>query len=108
MRRKEIKEILKKTGFPVAYSHFKERKTLPVITFIEQQKDSFFADDTIYAKGNAWQAELYTQLADEDLEDKVENILVGAGLPCRKAQIYIPEQDCYETIFTFEEMIDNE
>ena len=73
MTLEELNNILKETGYPVAYSHFKQRQTLPFITYLVEGTSNFFADDKVLLKVEQINIELYT--SKKDLE--AEKIIYG-------------------------------
>ncbi|MBA4549275.1 hypothetical protein I8U20_10240 [Thermoactinomyces intermedius] len=56
----ELVQILKATGFPVAYSHFQgPPPSIPFITYVEVGSDNIHADNRTWQKGRNINIELY-------------------------------------------------
>lgn len=77
---KKLEEILKSTGYPVAYSNFKKPPQPPYIIYWNINKSNIYADDKIYFSNENYQIELYTMKKDYEVELTLENILDNAGL----------------------------
>ena len=73
MTLEELNNILKETGYPVAYSHFKQRQTLPFITYLVEGTSNFFADDKVLLKVEQINIELYTSKKDLEAEKIILN-----------------------------------
>ena len=76
----ELVTILKSTGYPVAYSHFKKTPTSPVpnppfICYTVPYSSNMFADNRVYQKISHAQVELYTDKKDLIAESTLENVL---------------------------------
>lgn len=81
MKMTEFYQALKTLDVPVAYNHFDAQpKSIPFIAYTDQGKDTFLADDTIYAKSTNIRIELYTTKKDLEMEEKLENLLDSIGL----------------------------
>lgn len=104
MKLQELKEILEQTGFPVAYSHFKESEMtslpeFPFICYLVVFSPNFIADDITFQKIDHVQIELYTSKKDEVVETTLENILRENSIPYSSTESYIESEDFYQKIY---------
>ena len=104
MRLVDLKEILEQTGFPVAYSTFKESEYTPLpdfpfICYLVVFSPNFSADDQIYHPISHVQIELYSHKKDESAETILENILNENNLPYSSTESYITSEDFYQKIY---------
>lgn len=84
-----IYDVLKKTGLPCAYSHFRSKQEPPYIVYIGNGQNDLKADDTIYWSENTYQIEYYYKTKNEDNEEAIEKALLNAGY------IYDKSEDTY-------------
>ena len=98
----EIKEILKKSGLPVVYHSFPENEAppLPYICYLIPGSNNFAADGQVYFKVDRVQVELYTQLKQPEVEEKVEEAL--SSFYWEKTEEYIDSEKCYQIIYELE------
>ncbi|MEG0854416.1 MAG: hypothetical protein RSF82_11115 [Angelakisella sp.] len=104
-----IKKLLDTTGYPVAYNHFKRSKSNtppnpPFITYLLPSSKNFAADNTVYAKINSLQIELYTDKKDPTAEATLESALDGATIFYDKSETYIDSEQLYQIIYECEVM----
>ena len=91
-----IYDTLRTTGLPCAYSHFKEKQSLPYIVYIGDGQQVEPADNTFYWKRNAYQIEYYFKTKNEANEAAIEDALLAAGFPYQKSEdIYIEDQGVF-------------
>lgn len=87
---------LKTLGIPVAYGAFEKEQKPPFIAFIGAGQETFSADDSYYYKENNYQIEYYYTLKDEELEERIEELLLNNGWPYEKSEdTYIQEDDMW-------------
>ena len=96
----EIRERLVGTGFPVAYSHFKDTQTAPFICYMQTGTDNFDADNQAYFPVKRVRIELYTEIKDPSAEQKVETAL--SGLNWESQEVYIDSEEMYEISYEIE------
>lgn len=96
----EIKERLVRTGFPVAYSHFKSKTAPPFICYMQTVTDNFAADDTMYFPVKGVRIELYTCKKDVPAEEKVEAAL--SGIYWEMSESYIKEENLFQIVYEIE------
>ncbi len=100
----ELMAILKATGFPVAYSHFKKTDKTPLpappfITFLEFDSDNFHADNKTYLQVKNINIELYTDKKDLEAEQKLENLLDANDIPYETSETYIESERLFQKIY---------
>lgn len=104
MTLQELVQLLKATGLPVAYSHFKETESNPVpdppfITYLEFGSNNFHADNKTYQKVRNVNIELYTDKKDLAAEKKLEDILDAHDIPYESDETFIQSQDLFQKIY---------
>lgn len=97
-----FKEILTKSGFPVAYHSFPEKEvpSMPYIIYVTPYARNFKADGRVYSSVSHIQVELYTQVKDMDAEAKVEAAL--ETFYYSKSETGLDSEKCYEVIYELE------
>lgn len=75
MTAEQLKNILDKTQYPVAYRYFSTPQKSPYICFYFSDNKDFFADGKSYANFKKYRIELYTDGKDETAEKTVETAL---------------------------------
>lgn len=104
MTLQELAQILKSTGYPVAYSHFKKDSNTPpprppFICYVVAYSSNFFADDRVHKKIDQVQVELYTTIKDLEAEKKVETALENAGLVYETTETFIESEQLFQKIY---------
>nr|DAP48483.1 MAG TPA: tail component [Caudoviricetes sp.] len=102
MTEQELYELLGKTGFPVAYHHFKTTTPPPFVVYIRINDDNVAADNKVYVKHDNYQVELYTATKDVSAEKKLEAILDENELVYSIDELYIEAEEMYEVIYTIQ------
>lgn len=74
-----IVDTLKRTGLPVAYSHFKNDTPARYLTYIGAGQDDLNADDTKYWTRDRYQVEYYFKEKDPEAEAAIEAELLADG-----------------------------
>ena len=97
-------EIMNKIGLPFAYDHFAEGESPepPFICYLLPQSDNFSADGKVYYKISGVNIELYTDMKDLSVEQKVEAVLDMHGIFYEKTEVWIESEKLYEVLYTFE------
>ena len=100
MEAEQIKEMLEKSGLPVAYRYYRRPPPLPYLVWLEDSTDNFYADGLVYKKVRHIRVELYTDQKDPAAETRLENAL--AGLPWQKTgEEWIESEDFFQSIYEF-------
>lgn len=102
MKLKEINEMLKKSGYPVAYRFFKEKQKFPYICFFCPDGEYVYADDINYREIKNIVIELYTGTKDEEAESKLESILTENDISFEKNEVYIEKEQMYMIAYYME------
>ena len=100
----ELLVMLNEMGIPFAYDHFAEGESPepPFICYLLPQSDHFSADGKVYYKISGVHIELYTDIQDLSVEQKVEAVLDTHGIFYEKSEVWIESERLYEVLYTFE------
>lgn len=95
----KLVQILRATGYPVAFSHFEETPTIPFITYREDYSSNFHADNRTYIPIKTINVELYTDRKDLIAEQTVETVLNENDLPYETSELYIESERMHQKIY---------
>lgn len=100
----ELLVMLNEMGILFAYDHFAEGESPepPFICYLLPQSDHFSADGKVYYKISGVHIELYTDIKDLSVEQKVEAVLDTHGIFYEKSEVWIESERLYEVLYTFE------
>ena len=106
---KRIAELIKRMGLPFAYDHFAEGESPapPFICYLTPGSNNFAADGRAYYKINIVNIELYTDIKDPSVEQKVESVLDANGIFYDKTEVWIESEKLYEVLYQFELEVNN-
>lgn len=99
MTLQELYSILKSTGFPVSYYHFKDSQKPPFICYFVSYSSNFDADNKVYQKIENAQIELYTDKKDLEAEKILEDLLDENEIPYETAETFIESEKLYQKIY---------
>ena len=101
MTHNEVFEVLEELSLPIAYDHFEEGESPdpPFICFLYPRNVSFGADDSVYYQLHALDIEVYTNLKDPVLEQRVEKLLTEHEMFFHKSEVWIEEEKMYEVLY---------
>lgn len=104
MTHEELMAVLAEAGLPIAYDHFAEGESPdpPFFCFLYPGSDNFAADGKVWYKIRQVNVELYTDLKDPELENRVEAVLDEHGIFYEKSEVWIESERLYEVLYTFE------
>lgn len=103
MTQAELFQLLKSTGYPVAYNQFKKPQKAPFIAYVNTGRDIIGADDAAWVKTNSYRVELYTEGKDLDAENALETVLDRAGIIWSMSEVGLIESEgIYENYYEFE------
>lgn len=107
MTEREIYQMMKTVGIPVAYHHFAEGQSPepPFLVYLYPGTNNFSADGVVYKKINHLDIELYTDRKDPETEKKVEAMLNRHGLFYEKTETYLETENMFEVLYETEVMI---
>jgi hypothetical protein len=96
--------ILAEIGIPFAYDHFAEGESPepPFICYLLPETNHFAADGIAYFKINEVNIELYTDIKDLDVEQRIEAVLDQHGIFYAKSEVWIESERLYEVLYSFE------
>ncbi|WP_020059102.1 hypothetical protein [Bacillus sp. 123MFChir2] len=96
----ELLNILKATGYPVAYSHFTTTQTPPYICILVDGSSNMMADNKVYHEINDINIELYTIKKDLVAEAKLKNVLNEHEIPYESPfEIFIESEKLYQKFY---------
>lgn len=94
-----IYDVLKETGIPCVYSHFRDKgspKSPPYIAYLGSGQNVFEADDTHYWRQNTYQIEYYFTQKNTDNETAIEDKLLEHGYLYTKSEdVYIEDEGVF-------------
>lgn len=100
MSERELYEMLKTLGLPVAYDHFVEAPGAsvqpPFILYKIDSTTNFKADDRTFSKSHQYIIDLVTDKKDVDLEETLEDLLDQNYLPYDKEEDYIESEKIFQ------------
>jgi hypothetical protein len=99
MTLEELYNILKATGFPVAYLHFKEPQNPPFICYLVDNSQNFIADNKVYHKISDVSIELYTNKKDLATEEILETLLDQNEIPYVSDETFIESEQLFLKIY---------
>ena len=100
----KLLQILAECGIPFAYDHFAEGESPepPFICYLLPGTNNFAADGIAYFKINEVNIELYTDIKDLDVEQRLEAVLDKHGIFYAKSEVWIESERLYEVLYSFE------
>ena len=104
MTHQEVMAMVDEMGMESAYDHFAEGDAPepPYVVFLYPKAHNFAADGKVYFKVNRLNIELYTDLKDVELEQRVEAVLDSHGIFYAKSEVWIREEGLYEVLYEME------
>ena len=108
---KEIADMLKETGYPVAYGYFTNEnapKTMPYVAYAVTSESGFYADNEVYTPFGTVEVELYTAKKDLEAEKKLKEAFVRHGISYQKIGENWIEKRVFSSFYEFEEVITDE
>ncbi|SDC06194.1 hypothetical protein SAMN05421737_10573 [Shouchella lonarensis] len=91
----ELANILRGTGYPVAYLQFKSTPSIPFIVYYTEGSNHFYADNSVRKRTYDVTVELYTDTKKLAAEEKLENTLLAHGLPFSDVEVFIEKENLY-------------
>ena len=97
-------EILSEMDIPYAYDHFAEGESPgpPFICYLVPGTDNFGADGKVWLKVIQVHLELYTDIKNPEMEQKVEAVLDEHGIFSDRTEVWIESEKLYEVLYYFE------
>lgn len=100
----ELLNMIREMDIPFAYDHFAEGESPdpPFICYLLPDSDNFAADGKVYYRITGVRIELYTDLKNPSVEEKVTAVLDSYGIFYTQNEVWIEEEKLYEVAFEFE------
>ena len=104
MSHEEVMKMMEETGLPFAYDHFVEGESPepPFLVFLYPKADNFAADGIAYFKISRLDVELYTDLKQPELEERIAAVLLKHGIFYGKSEVFIESEQLYEVLYEME------
>lgn len=102
MKEAELSSLLKSTGLPIAYNHFKSPPALPYIVYLFSHSNNFAGDNKVHAKINNYQVELYSDKKDLASEQLIEDLFDNNEIFYDKSETYIESEGLYQVMYEIE------
>lgn len=107
MTPEDIEQMLEEMGVPFRYHHFTQKEMenipLPIMVWLVNGSDNFFADGKAYHKIKKLDIELYTEHKDWHLEEKLESILTQYGISWeQKDSEWLQTENMWESLYEME------
>ena len=99
MIQSEFYQMLKTSGYPVAFNEFKIAPTIPFIVYLKVTNNTFFADGKVHFKSPAYRVELYTSAKDYAAENALEATFDSHSLCYEKDRVFIESESLYQTTY---------
>ena len=99
MDEKKLLALLKRTGYPVAYSHFSSPQKPPYIAYIHDDPDNFGADDKVYNSATNFIVELYTAKHDPEAQGRLERIFADGSVYWERIETWIESEKLFQTAY---------
>lgn len=91
--------LLKTTGLPVVYHHFKKPPAPPYIVYLFSYSSNFGADNKVYQKNPRYQVELYTTKKDPASEKLIEDLFDVNDIYWEKTETYIESEGLFQVLY---------
>lgn len=97
-------KMIEEIKLPFAYDHFAEGESPqpPYLCYFLSDTNNFAADGRVYLKVNEVHIELYTDIKDLLVEQKIESVLDDHDVFYEKSETWIESEKLYEVLYTFE------
>lgn len=104
MSHDEILKMMEEMGLPFAYDHFVEGEAPkpPFFVFLYPKAVNFAADGIAYFKVNQLDIELYMDLKQPEVEERIEAVLLKHGIFYGKSEVWIESEQLYEVLYEME------
>ena len=104
MSHDEVLKMMEEMGIPFAYDHFVEGEAPepPFLVFLYPKAVNFAADGIAYFKVNQLDIELYTDLKQPEVEERIEAVLLKYGIFYGKREVWIESERLYEVLYEME------
>lgn len=100
----ELYQSLKTIDLPVAYNHFDHPPSVPFMVFLDEGKNQFVADASLWTSMTSIRLELYFENGEDfpALDEKIEALLSNLSILFEdEATYYIPGEGLYQHNYYF-------
>ena len=94
-----LKTLLKSTGLPVSYSHFKKPPDPPYLVYLFDNSENFGADDKVYHRESNYRVELYTEKHDPAAQAQIETLFDSNDIFWEKDEVWIESEKLFQTAY---------
>ena len=101
MKQSELYNLLKKINIPIKYRLFSKKQNPPYGIYFRTAPDNIFADDSIFSKIQNYRLEIYNDVIDRKLEEKIEQLLSENEITYSKDEDYIEDEKKYIIYYDF-------
>ena len=104
MKLEEFASILEETGYPVAKDEFPLEVSVntPYIIYEVDGSRNLFADNQVFYKVLAINIMLFTDKADDEPKEVLEEVLANHNIPWQYDSTYDHDEYDYETVYNVE------
>ena len=99
MTQVELLDLLKTTGYPIAYHHFVSAATPPYIVYLRSFDTNISSDTKVHGKFKNYQVELYTKKKDLVAEQSIEAVLNNIDTDYDTLETYIESEEMYQVVY---------
>lgn len=109
MTEKYIYAILQSTGIPFRYFKWNENESVPIPfgVYYFPSSSNFAADGIVYKQKLDLSVEIYTEIKDFSVEQKIESVLQKNGWAWQKSETYIESERLYMVTYETEVFIND-
>lgn len=100
MAPKDLHDLLKETGLPVAYHHFKNPPALPYIVYLVDAVEARGSDERNEIKRITYLVELYTDKKEPELQASLETLFNERGIEYQVFETYIESEGLFQASYT--------
>jgi hypothetical protein len=94
-----LKKLLKTTGLPVTYHHYKKPPKPPYLVYLRTHDKNISSDAGVHGKFKNYKVELYTTKKDLATEAIVEAVLGPIDPDYTTEETYIESEALYQVVY---------
>lgn len=102
MNLKDLMLVLAQIGIPFAFHHWEKPPAPPYGAYLYDSTENFAADNQVYLVIENCRIEIYTKDHDQQLQDRIEEVLEGAGIYWDRDTEYIESLRLYQITYEIE------
>lgn len=110
MTYQEVANMIEDFGIPFAYFSYPNDQAppLPYCVYYYPDRDDMIADNENYVKIEALNIEIYTEVKDLTLEERIEAILKANKIVFDRTESFINSENMYQILYESEVLINGE